>query len=414
VTGGDATDLEKGWSRRGARHSASRHAAAEAEPLPFPSRLPPRILGEVGPSGSGPTLLIVGGLHGNEPAGVEASSRVLEGLGDRAADLRGRVQFLVGNRRALQAGVRYQAWDLNRVWTTQQLERLASGARNGAEDTEQVEILDELDRVISSSSGPVYALDLHTTSGPGGVFATVGDTLENRALAQSLPVPLVLGLEELVDGTLHDYLASRGVITLAFESGQHEEPEAVDRAEAAIWILLAATGILPESQLPELGPARTMLARSGRRLPRVVELRHRHPVSQADGFRMRPGFRNFEQIREGDLVADDRSGAVAVPESGRILMPLYQTLGEDGFFVVREFRVFWLHLSRLLRKLRADRFVHLLPGIRQDPFRPEVLIVNRGVARWYALQLMHLLGFRRHREEGDTLLVLKQGTSEPE
>ena len=36
------------------------------------------------------------------------------------------------------------------------------------------------------------------------------------------------------------------------------------------------------------------------------------------------------------MVGDDRYGEVAVPKSGRLLMPLYQEQGEDGFFVVRD------------------------------------------------------------------------------
>lgn len=374
--------------------------------------LPPRILGEIGPSGPGPTLLVFSGVHGNEPAGIRASKRVLDELEGRAADLQGRIHFIVGNRRAVQAGTRYMARDLNRAWNPQRLDRLADGLAEGEEDFEQTEILAELDRVLDAP-GPAYAVDLHTTSGQGGVFSAVGDTLENRTLAQSLPVPLVLGLEELVDGTLQDYLASRGVVSLTFESGQHEEPEAVDRAEAAIWILLASTGILDGAHVPELEPARRHLAKSGRRLPKVVELRHRHPIETGDGFQMRVGFRNFQPVRRGEVVADDHDGPIPAPRSGRVLMPLYQTLGEDGFFLVREFRVFWLRLSRLLRKLEAERFVHLLPGIRQDPMRPDVLVVDRRVARWYALQLMHLLGFRRYRLEGDTLVVLKQGAIAP-
>jgi predicted deacylase len=414
VKGSDTSNLEERGPRGAVPGEAPRHArTADGGPHLAPSTLPPRILGEVGPSGPGPTLLVVSALHGNEPAGVEASRRVLDRLEERAGGLRGRVLFMVGNRAALRAGVRYLARDLNRAWTASRLERLASGIHDGPEDTEQRELLEELDRILSVASGPVYALDLHTTSGSEGVFTTVGDTLENRALARALPVPLVLGLEELVEGTLHDYLASRGVVTVSFESGQHEEPEAVARAEAAVWILLAATGLLPESQVPELGPSRSRLSRAGRELPRVVELRHRHPIREGDGFRMRPGFRNFEPIRRGDRVASDRRGPVTVPHSGRILMPLYQALGEDGYFVVRDFRVHWLHVSRVLRKLEAHRFVHLLPGIRRDPLRPQVLIVNRVVARWYALQLMHLLGFRRYREDGDTLVVLKQGAEHP-
>lgn len=412
MTGGDATDVRTKRptgptpSGRGPRETSG------AGTLPFPDGRPPRILGEVGPQGPGPTLLVVSGLHGNEPAGVEASARILDALGSRATELRGRIHFLVGNREALRRGTRYVARDLNRAWTSRQVERLASITGNGAEDVEQLEILGELDRILAEARGPVYALDLHTTSGPGGIFTTVGDTLENRALAQALPVPIVLGLEELVDGTLHDYLASRGLITLAFESGQHDEVEAVGRAEAAIWILMAATGLLPEALVPELPRARARLARAGRPLPRVVELRYRHPVGEGDLFRMHPGFRSFQEVTRGEPVAEDRRGAVVAPESGRLLMPLYQPLGEDGFFVVREFRAFWLRLSRILRRLRTDRVVHFLPGIRRHPVRPGFLVVNRRIARWYALQLMHLLGFRRHREEGDRLVVLRRDVTD--
>jgi hypothetical protein len=379
--------------------------------FPFKDGSPPRILAEMGPQGPGPTLIVVSGLHGNEPAGVTASIRVLEALGPRAGELRGRIHFLVGNREAVARGVRYVHRDLNRAWTRDQVQGLTA-AGESAEDREQLELLTELTRIVERSRGPVYALDLHTTSGPDGVFTTVGDTLENRSLARSLPVPLVLGLEELVDGTLHDYLESLGLITLAFESGQHLEPEAVDRAEAAIWVLLAASGLLPESLVPELSLARSRLGGVGRTLPRVVELRYRHPISEEDGFRMRPGFRSFQRIRRGDELADDRKGPVRAPESGRLLMPLYQSLGDDGFFSVREVRVFWLGVSRLLRAVRMDRVVHLLPGIRKHPVRPGVLVVDQRVARWYALQLMHLLGFRRYREEGNTLLVLRRGVPE--
>ncbi len=372
----------------------------------------PRVMGEMGPDGPGPTLIVVCGIHGNETAGVGGVRRVTAGLLTRAAELKGRVIFLTGNRSALARRTRFVDRDLNRSWTAGRLAALEDPVREDrplqVEDHEQLELLGELNRVLGDRRGPIYALDLHTTSGEDGVFTTVADSLENRALAQAIPVPMVLGLEELVEGTLHDYLGDREVITLAFESGQHDDPLSVDRAEAAVWLVLAAVGLLPEARLPELSEARKLLAREGRRHPAVLELRYRHPVTPADAFRMREGFANFTPVRKGEPVADDLRGPVPVPETGRLLMPLYQAQGEDGFFMVREFRVFWLHLSRVLRKARVDRWVHRLPGIRQDPLRPEALIVNRRVARWYALQLLHLLGFRRHRIEGDFLIVIRR------
>ncbi len=365
--------------------------------------------------GDGATLVIVAGLHGNEPAGVLGAMRVIRALREeRSRRLQGRVVFLTGNRAALSVGVRFLDRDLNRAWTSERLRTLRMGARPGLpestarEDREQRELLAELDRIIGAA-GPTYALDLHTTSGPDGVFTTIGDTLENRDLAQFLPVPLVLGLEELVEGTLHEYLGERGVPSLAFESGQHEEPEAIDRAEAAIWLLLVGLRLLPESAVPEIGKARGQLVPIGEAFPKVLEFRHRHELREGDGFRMRPGFRSFQRLRAGTVVGDDLRGGVSMPEDGRILMPLYQSQGSDGFFVVREFKVFWLRLSRVLRGLGVGRFVHWLPGIREHPSIPGALDVNKRVARWYALQVLHLLGFRRQLDDGDRLVVLRRG-----
>lgn len=375
-----------------------------------------RVLGRLGTVGPGlPTLVVVSGVHGNEPAGVEASREVTRALADRSDRLRGSVVFLVGNVQALALKRRYVDRDLNRAWTPAGVAAVQNGPPDGggvgaspAEDAEQRELLEVFDTVLSEAGGPVYVLDLHTTSGAGGAFSTVADTLRNRAVAMALPVPLVLGLEELVAGTLHEYLATRGCITVAFESGQHEEPAAVDRAEAGIWILLAATGVAAESDLPELAGARKRLALDSDGLPRVLEMRHRHPVAPEDAFRMHPGYGNFHRVRRGEVVAQDRDGGVEIPETGRILMPLYQAQGQDGFFVVRSFSEFWLTLSRVLRKIGMGRWVHWLPGIRLHPHRPDALVVNRRVARFYALQVLHLLGYRRHEEDGDLLVVLRQ------
>ena len=65
----------------------------------------------------GPTLLILGGIHGNEPAGVIAAKRVLPRIQERKADLRGEVVLLRGNTRALERKVRYIDADLNRQWS---------------------------------------------------------------------------------------------------------------------------------------------------------------------------------------------------------------------------------------------------------------------------------------------------------
>ena len=257
-----------------------------------------RILGRFGPKG-GPTLVVVSGLHGNEPAGVRASQRVQEALTRAQTPLQGELVLVLGNVSAFQEGQRYVERDLNRAWTADQIRFLQENEGTGVEDREQQDLLQALESILERAQGQVYLLDLHTTSASGAAFSAVADVLQNRDLALALPVPLVLGLEEMVEGTLHDYMGERGVVTVAFESGQHDEPRAVDRAEAAVWITMAATGVARAENLPHYLPALESLRRDSLHLPRAVEMRHRHAVRSDDAFRMKPAFRNVQRVTKG-------------------------------------------------------------------------------------------------------------------
>jgi predicted deacylase len=347
-------------------------------------------------------------MHGNEPAGVLALQTVLAQLQAIGGIEAGEFVALAGNLEALRQGCRFVQQDLNRAWHPQRLYDLQNGGRPGAsfEDLEQVQLLDAFEEALSRARGASYLLDLHTTSGGGGPFATVSDTLINRDFAQVIPTPMILGLEELVEGTLLEYMNEKGLITAGFESGQHAEEAAADRAEAAIWLVLSGTGLLPPALQHRAEAARKYLERDTASLPRVLEMRYRHHVQGADGFRMMPGYENFQPVSEGEVVATDRKGEVRATEAARILMPLYQEQGEDGFFIVREFNPFWLWLSRPLRRLPIASFIHWLPGIKRDPEDPRVLVVNKRVARIFAVQLFHLLGYRRKREDGNQLRVM--------
>ena len=369
-----------------------------------------RLLGRIEGVLEGPTLVCVAGLHGNEPAGVHAVRRVVATLKRRRSRMRGRLVAFAGNMAALEAGRRFLERDLNRAWTTERLAELRRDAtdRGSAEDREQIELLEAIEGVLRSADGPVYALDLHTTSGAGGVFSAFTDSLPHRAFASSFPVPMIFGLEELVDGTLLNLLSEHGVVALTIETGQHDEPSSVDRAEAAIWIASVAAGLLPEGAVPELGGARRLLHRDAAHLPRALEMRYKHDVAEGDAFAMAPGFRNFDRVRAGDLVARDATGEVRVREGGRLLMPLYQEQGEDGFFLVREFHPFWMAVSLALRRGGIARFAHRLPGVVRIANTDDEVVIDRRVARFYARQLFHLLGFRQIDDSGARLIMRRR------
>ena len=373
--------------------------------------LPPRELAVLGSSADGPTLIALGSVHGNEPAGFLGLRRVVRSLEQRGIRPRGEFVALVGNRQACALGVRFVEEDLNRCWSSERLLELERGRRpRTIEESEMIELAGEIESALGRAPEmeDVWLLDLHTTSGFGPPFGVLDDTLPNREFARMFDIPYVVGLEEELDGTVLGYYVARGIRTFGLESGQHDVIDAVDRAEAAVWIALVGVGLVDAGDVPDLGTFEKRLRAGTADLPRVVEIRYRHHVEPQDGFRMDPGYVSFQKIRAGQVLSRDLSGPVRARETGRLLMPLYQKQGQDGFFVVRRVSRIWMALSSVLRKLKAERFLHWFPGIRKALVGSDSFIVNRHVARWFALELLHLLGFRRHGRSGQYLVVSRR------
>jgi succinylglutamate desuccinylase len=313
---------------------------------------------------------------------------------------------------ALAANRRYLERDLNRLWSEPRLTRLAAGGTpENAEERELAELEGAVGGAIAAAPGRVFLLDLHTTSGGGPAFAVLDDALPNRRFALGFPAPLVLGLEEELFGTMVFYWTARGVTCVAFEAGQHADPAAVDRSEAAIWLARAATGLLPPALLPRAEAARRLLRANRGTAPHLVEVTYRHRIAPADLFRMNPGYRSFDRVRAGQALATDRDGTVVASMGGRLLMPLYQPQGEDGFFLAKRVARFWFELSAIVRRLRVDRLLPHLPGIHWHPELADTLVVNRIVARWAVRELFHLLGYKRLEKKRWRVLYRRRADS---
>ena len=382
-------------------------AARQIEPPPAIAE-GEHLIGAYAGNQAGPTLIVVGSVHGNEPAGVQALLEIANVLPEMTADLNGRVYLLAGNTRALPQRVRFIDRDLNRSWTRECISRIGSDELlDISEGRDLTEIDRLLDSILITAKDEVYILDLHSTSASGVPFATVGDTLRNRTFAQKFPVTILLGIEEQLEGTMLEHLNNAGAVTLGFEGGQHDSPETIRSHAALVWLALVNSGILDAGKVPDYSAKRELLA-AGKRGPHVVEVRYRKAISPDDGFDMLPGFNNFDRISEGQVLASTRRGPVRATESGVILMPLYQKLGEDGYFIGRTVAPFWLWLSAVLRRMRVQDLIHWLPGVARDPDDQETLIVNTNVARFFPLQVFHLLGYRRRRWSSKKLIVSRR------
>lgn len=349
------------------------------------------LIGEYETGRPGPVFIFVGGMHGNEPSGVLALREVLAELEANDLPLRGRLVCLAGNLEALAEGSRYIDCDLNRVWD-------GEPNPNGAhEERVRAALQAIIEDEIADASEPVVFLDLHSTSAGGAPFSIIGDTRQNRRIAFAMPVPVILGLEEAVDGALLGYFGERGHIAIGFEGGQHLGCDTVRNHVAAVWVALIRAGALLEEETPRGKESFDWLRDAGKGHAGVIEMRYRHHVEFDDQFVMREGFANFDPVERGELLARDKNGPIKSRESGVVLLPLYQGQGQDGFFVGREVRRFWLRVSTAMRVLKLGRLVQWLPGVRRVEGMMETYAVNPNIARWWVVEIFHLLGFRRLR-----------------
>ena len=370
-----------------------------------------REIGRIRGERAGPTLIVVGSLHGNEAGGVHACRRVMAELRQRPLPIAGELVMLAGNVGALREGRRYRVKDLNRVWREEHVAALRAQdpSRDDAEDHEQRELLSAIDDAIARARGPLFLVDLHTTSAAGHPFVLFGDTTPQLELAITLPLPILLGLEEQVDGALSEHMTRRGLVTLAVEGGQHDDPASIDHLAAVVWIALSSAGLLARADNPHLEASLSWLDRARGSVPRVLEVLSRHVIGEGETFRMEPGFANLAPVSRGRVLATHTRGGstetVRAPEDGWVMLPLYQGQGSDGFFWGRAVSSRRLRAARWLRALRLDRVLRVLPGVSRDRGDGDRLRIDTRVARFYPLEVFHLFGFRKIRQEGTTLVV---------
>ncbi len=302
-----------------------------------------RIIGRFTGKKDGPLVFLVGGIHGNEPAGVDAIRQFFSVIDKAAEDddsfhWCGTIIGLKGNIKALEKQVRFIDADLNRGWTSDVLAAcfdVEDDSHIRSEETERMElwhtILTEIDRVRPSH---LCLLDLHTTSAGGAVFSIPGE--DSTKLAVGIGAPLVLGLLDDLSGTFLEFFCSSNVglpvQAVAYEGGLHSDPQSVNRCLSAMFAMCRLVGadchqVLQEAVAP---------CHAGLQAPPspVVKVVYTHKIQDATCWKMVPGFRNFSPVSKGDLLAKYNNDPVFAPMDGYLLMPLYQAQGTDGFFIV--------------------------------------------------------------------------------
>jgi succinylglutamate desuccinylase len=298
-----------------------------------------RIIGRYGKFGAAKTFIVFAGIHGNEQAGLIALRELFAEFEAKKVMFDGTVLGIAGNIKALEQNSRFIHKDLNRQWYLTKIKKLGAlpfGLLNTVEDIEQKEILELIQDIVDDKGKKLILIDLHTTSAKGGCFCITNTNPRSTQLALQIPVPVINGMTAKIGGTTLEYFDQIGLPAIAFEAGQHLELEAVNRIKAGLVSIFTKTSCLAEEWMQLYQEDYDKMERDFGNLPRNVNVLYRHPVEEEDAFKMNEGYANFDKVKMGEVLAQDRHGMVLSPHDGLILMPLYQTKGSDGFFIVEE------------------------------------------------------------------------------
>lgn len=212
-----------------------------------------------------PELVIVGGVHGDEPCG----ERAVEWLLAEQPPVSRPVRLIVANEAALERGVRYLDADLNRSF-----DYVAAGSAHEAD------LADQLREQIRGKT----VLSIHSTQSTRDPFAIVSGVSEGvTPIVSRLSVEAVVDAGPPEDGRIFDTTAT----AIEVEAGYQGSDAATENAKQLAREFLIATGALPG----KLEPVERPLFELG------------SPIQKPEAASYEVFADNFSQVAAGDVFA---------------------------------------------------------------------------------------------------------------
>jgi len=234
-----------------------------------------------------PEIAVVGGIHGDEPAGVDAVEHFMR----RRPEVAAPVKLVIANEAAIERNQRYVEADLNRSFP---------GRADGR--SHEIRLAHELGEELRDC----VTLALHTTRSYGGMFALVDEIRElARSICPRLSVDAVVETGH-AEGRIFEVAPD----TVEVECGYQGTDQAAENARQVVREFLAATGALPDEETPHQTD--------------LPVFRLGDPVPKAAAEEYEVFVDNFEEVLAGEpIAAADGEVVVAEEDFHPVLLSAY-------------------------------------------------------------------------------------------
>jgi len=239
----------------------------------------------------GPNVVILCAVHGNEPCGVEALKNLLPVL-----DLKkGKVTCILANPEAYKEKVRGTEANLNRVFTDDGLSEDERNSYERKRATFLSRFLDDAD----------HLLDLHSFTNKKGTSFVICDKRDFEIVKCLTPNLTLSGLSTLHAGATDGYMADLGKSGICVECGQHDDPSSIGVAEDSIKRFLSNLDMIDGF---DFAPNAEM---------KYANAEYMH-ISKVN-FKPSREYKNFEDIKKGEVLGTDGEEDVVAPYNGFIV-----------------------------------------------------------------------------------------------
>lgn len=256
---------------------------------------------------SGPTSIILAGVHGDEKCGIEALNNLLPSLEIES----GTVYICYGNPRAMEQNVRFTEANLNRMFKP---DDFISKEEKTSYEYNRAKVLK------TYLNKAEVLLDIHASYIP---YSKPFIICESSAydLAKYLPFDLIVsGFDSVEPGGTDYYMNSIGKVGICIECGYLGDEHATAVAEKSILAFLKARGHMSPGKLEVTDQS----------LIKMYELYY----TKTDSFELAKDFKDFDEIVTDQLIGvDGREDVRAKKESIILFARNRDKAGEEAFLL---------------------------------------------------------------------------------
>lgn len=250
----------------------------------------------------GPSVVIIGALHGNEPIGVIIIEKLKKIL--KKEEINGEIYLILGNPKAYKSRKRYLDCDLNRIFHLKFNEKL------NIEEKRALELAPLLKKAD-------YLLDIHSTQKPSIPF------IYTTAKSKHFKLAKIFGTKFIVSGSkkfknkkisvsTDNFVDIHGGIGITYESGWNEDLTRLDET------MENAKKFLSEIRVAFINKKSPKSQKKTKTTFLEVQ---QTLIPKSNDFKFTKDYANFDTVKAGKTIARDGNKRIEKPYDCYIVFP---------------------------------------------------------------------------------------------